>query len=200
MPPDHRELYDALYAKDDLKVFMTGLREHVDRFDAVMHIVQPLQAETILDIGCNHGLFGFALSGPTFATKRLVGVDFSTVALKNAVEISGYHETRCLDVTKPFDLQRKFALVLCMEVLEHVKLPSAVVENVYNHCGQYALFSTPREEGPVDGEIHVDKVFMQDLVELVRPRFHILKAVFVESHFCEKPKWQGWNLVLGRPI
>ena len=196
---DNRELYRTLYAADGLREFMNGLREHVDRFDAVMRVVQPLRVESILDVGCNHGLFGFMLSGVRFATKRVEGVDFNSLALKTAKEFCGYADGHCLNAAEPFDLQRKFDLVLCMEILEHVRNPEMIVDNVHRHCGRFAIFTTPHEEGELDGQLHVARLFMPALRAVVEPKFEIVVEEFIESHFCESHKWKGWSLLLGVP-
>lgn len=163
-----------------------------------MLIVQGLRAKRILDIGCNRGLVGYMLHGVAFETEVVEGVDFSKVALDLAQKVCMYDAVHCLDATRPFDLGRVFDLVLCLELLEHVSDPQQVIENVAKHAAPWALFSTPIELGETDGQVHVRCVPMDQLLEWLAPHFEIHRASAVESHFCEKPKWQGWNLVLGR--
>jgi 2-polyprenyl-3-methyl-5-hydroxy-6-metoxy-1,4-benzoquinol methylase len=194
---DIQELYEDQEWNE--KTLVNGLREHVDRLHHVMKLVWTIDPWSILDVGCNRGLFGQMVQWSHQRAKRIVGVDVSRLNCAHVVLHADYAEAHFLNASEPFELQERFDLVLCMELLEHVPTPETVVQNVQRHLKPkgLAIFSCPLEEGPVDGEFHVRHVSMEDLVGLVEgQKMDIRDKHFLRSHFCEKPKWQGWNYVI----
>ena len=196
-----RQLYEEhdaeLYAS--FPALVNGLREHIDRIYKVCSLVQVLAPASLLDIGCNRGLFGSLVRLNGGPVKRVVGVDISRLSCAYAKEQMGYDETHQLDASAPFNLSEQFDLVLCMELLEHVPQPAAVIRNVAHHLkpGALALFSCPEERGELDGQIHVRRVTASELSHWVElENLQLRQTFFLPSLFCEKPKWQGWNFVL----
>lgn len=172
------------------------IREHVDRFDAMMHCVSKLKVQSVLDLGCSLGLTGWFLRNHGNSVNLVHGVDWSKSCTTIAKTWFDYDETWTEDV-RELNLDRKYDLVIATEILEHVFDSERVVQSVQRHASKYALFSTPEEQGSIDGNYHV-KVFTKDELEgLLKMYFETVRVWFVRSHYCEKPKWQGWNFALG---
>jgi len=191
-----QKLYETEYSGfDDYLYLLNGFREHADRLMYIMKMVHSLEAASLLDVGCNRGLFGALCNWNHRPFMRMVGVDIVPGLLQRAKETHGYDSAILLNVSDPFYLSETFDLVLCMEVLEHVPDPGTVIENCFRHATKNIIFTTPEEEGDIDGVIHVRKINLDALAEMVcRPGWKLHQS-FIPSIFCEKPHWQGWNCV-----
>lgn len=195
---DLYELHDSdLF--DDFPSLVNGIREHVDRIYTVCKIVKLEHPASVLDIGCNRGLFGSLIRLNHGSVKNVSGVDISGCSCRHALKM-GYDHAYQLNASEPFNLSQKFNFVLCMEILEHVPDPIQVVRNAFTHLypGGKALFTCPVEEGEIDGEFHVRKVLREDLLHWIEEAGFLKhpQNFFLESTFCEKPHWKGWNFVL----
>lgn len=199
------EAIQELYEQHDNELMVSfpslvnGLREHVDRIHSVMDLIWNIKPASILDVGCNRGLFGALSRWSHGPVKRVVGVDISRVSCAYVREHMAYEEAVCLNASEPFQLPELFDLVLCMEIIEHVPNPDQVVKNVKSHLadGGCAIFSCPEEQADLDGEFHVRRVTAQELERLITSNgLHVRQTFFLRSTFCEKPKWQGWNYVI----
>ncbi|MEE4208812.1 MAG: methyltransferase domain-containing protein [Parvularcula sp.] len=91
-----------------------------------------LHTKSILDIGCGPG---FVLSRLTQSSSpsRIVGVDFSNVALKHASALLPFGEFMIHDIYSPLD--QTFDIVLCTEVLEHLEDPESGLRTVLGSVG-----------------------------------------------------------------
>lgn len=195
----------ALYEEHDGEMLphfgnlINGLREHIDRLNAVCSLIWDLKPETLLDIGCNKGLFGALARWNHGPVQRVVGVDISRLSRRYAKEVMGYDDAYVLNASEPFDLRERFDLVLAMEIIEHVPAPENVVQNVVRHMKDdgFAILSCPVEYGDLDGEFHVRNVNVNQLEDLARHNGLVIRDLsFLPSKFCEKPKWQGWNILV----
>lgn len=199
---DIRAMYDAEYAEGvtDYAYLLNGFREHADRIAFVMKKVWKWQPKSLLDVGCQKGHFGALCNWTHRPLQRLVGVDISPLVGNIARTQHGYHEVHILNASSYFDLKEQFDLVLCMELLEHVPNPKQVIANCMRHVkvGGRALFSTPDEDGPIDGKIHVRNYGeagpIHDIQATIGVDYRISEA-YLPSAFCEKPHWRGWAFV-----
>lgn len=156
-------------------------------------VLRELSPSSVLDVGCGAGawLAEYRNHGIT----DYMGVDGSYV-WGNSLLISQEH-FQSVDVTQPFDLGRRFDIVQCLEVGEHLPETSsdALIGNLTRH-GDEVLFSaaTPGQ----GGENHVNEqtheywrlLFAKHgykPFDLFRPM--IKGAVEVES-------WYRYNIVL----
>lgn len=194
-----------LYEEHDEQAFpsfgtmVNGLREHVDRIYEVCRLVWDIAPASVLDVGCNKGLFGALIRWGHGSVKRVVGVDISRLSCTHAKERMGYDEVHAVNASEYFELHEQFDLVLCMEIIEHVPDPGQVIRNVQAHMkeGGFAIFTCPVEIEPVDGEFHVRHVSAKELEQWIQQEgLHIRHTDFLRSHFCEKPRWQGWTFVV----
>ncbi len=98
---------------------MTYIKEQIcDNFGLDIEKARPLQGLEILDIGCGGGLVCESLSR---LGAKVTGIDADENAIKAAKEhadISALEiDYRCMD---PIDLDKKFDVVVSLEVIEHV--------------------------------------------------------------------------------
>jgi len=194
------ETYDAPMREwvhgDFVSRFYNSFREHADRFHFVMSLVRELKPASVLDLGCSYGAFGALVRwGHGYAPQRITGVDFSSESLAFALRYSGYDTVITADLQTRQDFP-KADLVLCMEVLEHVQDPWTVAVNAAQASTKWVLFSTPVEE-EFDGLFHVRHVSPENLLAWASAAgLYPVRAQFLESEFCEKPHWKGWNFLL----
>jgi 2-polyprenyl-3-methyl-5-hydroxy-6-metoxy-1,4-benzoquinol methylase len=120
------------------------VRRLIDRFyDRLLEAVEPLAASTILDAGCGEGetlaRLGSALPSRTVAVD-LSGkaVDFTAKRFPT-IEV----ERHSID-DLPFP-DHSFDLVLCLEVLEHLKSPTAALAELARVAGAHVIVSVPHE-------------------------------------------------------
>jgi 2-polyprenyl-3-methyl-5-hydroxy-6-metoxy-1,4-benzoquinol methylase len=182
----------------DYASLVNGIREHTDRIHKVCSLIKLIDPESLLDIGCNRGLFGGLARLNHVKLNRIVGIDISRLSCKFAKESMKYNRCYPLNASEPFDLAETFDLILCMEILEHVPSPETVIRNVVTHLrpNGIAIFSCPDELGELDGEFHVRTVSLDQLAKWVRPFLYVRDSFTLPSEFCEKPKWQGWHFVI----
>jgi len=104
---------------------------------AVPQVVSLIQPKSVLDVGCGAGawLSVYVKAG----VNDYVGVDGPYVRLEQLLIDRGRFVPK--DVAAPFDLQRSFDLVQCLEVGEHVVTAKSkgLVDNIVRH-GRLALF------------------------------------------------------------
>jgi len=116
----------------------------------LLHLAMPVRS--VLDVGCGRGawLSEWAAAG----VHDVFGVDGDYVD-RERLEIHK-ERFRALDVARPFDLERQFDVVQCLEVGEHVPAAGApfLIDNLARH-GSTVLFSAaiPGQ----GGESHVNE-------------------------------------------
>jgi len=108
------------------------------------YMVSTYHPQTALDLGCGAGLFVQYLN--------YKGVDARGVEAADLREIQPLPDRFIQqDLRVPFDLEKRFDLVLCLEVAEHIDaaFEEILFENIRRHVGKYLLFSaaTPGQEG-----------------------------------------------------
>lgn len=96
------------------------------------HILGRNKTKSILDLGCGNGFFTKYFK--KYEDKRIVGVDGSIYGLKQAL-LAGFDE--CWQV-KDFnhdaiELNEKFDLIICKDVLEHLLFPDNFLKNAIKH-------------------------------------------------------------------
>ena len=115
-------------------------------------LLDKLSLQSVLDIGCARGIW--LKKWENSGVNSIHGVDGEYLD-RNKIVIDDEQFT-CRDIAQPFDLGKKFDLVQCLEVAEHIDEKNAddLVENLVRH-GDMILFSaaTPGQ----GGEHHVNE-------------------------------------------
>lgn len=105
----------------------------------ISRIIADLPVKTVLDVGCGEGSLIQALRAGKPAT--YAGADFSESALRVARQRTPDAEFLHLDLAdKPLD--RRFDLVLCTDVVEHIEDDRAAIANLAAMTGEYLLVAT----------------------------------------------------------
>jgi len=111
------------------------------RIDAIINTI-PIDVKTILDVGCGNGaVLNQLLKRNKF--KRLVGVDFSSVALEY-VQTEKY----LMNVSELNFRNSEFDLVICNEVLEHLSQSeyNDTLNKINRIATKYILITVPNDE------------------------------------------------------
>jgi SAM-dependent methyltransferase len=122
---------------DDMKQY-GPMSRHTRRL--IWNLIRNLEYKSVLDVGCGQGspLEEIARRKPDI---ELAGVDISP----RAVELPQQHmpaaQYSVLDLTTE-TLNRKFDLIICTDVLEHIENDRAAIRNMREMCGRWCLVST----------------------------------------------------------
>lgn len=117
-------------------------------------LVEHLEARSILDLGCGSGLYPRLYL--QLGVADVVGVDgLATQATFLTAE--NYIEA---DLQKPLALRRKFDLVVCLEVVEHLApdTTSIAFDTITDHASDTILFSMAEPGQPGNGHINCMKI------------------------------------------
>jgi SAM-dependent methyltransferase len=119
----------------------------VRKVDRIIELVNP---GSILDIGCGTGRTTAYLHRRGF---NVVGVEASGVAIRNSEMPDRIHQH---DLRIPLDLRKRFDMVWCFEVAEHIhpKFVDIFVDSLVRHSNTVALSAAPPGQG---GEGHFNE-------------------------------------------
>lgn len=131
----YNEAWDVKW--DDMKKY-GPMSRHTRR--NIKKLIRPLDFKSVLDVGCGQGSFLSELYAefPHIAT---FGTDISTSAINLARRKVPQGEFWVLDATKEH-LDRKFDVIVCSEVLEHIPDDLAALRHIAQMTGKYLVIST----------------------------------------------------------
>jgi 2-polyprenyl-3-methyl-5-hydroxy-6-metoxy-1,4-benzoquinol methylase len=137
------------------------------RVRTVLKLARAGPGDRVLEIGCEAG----HLLGSLPTVRRIVGVDISTSALDDAerflearLEPIELHE---LDAQQPLPFARgEFDLIICSEMLEHVRQPRSVLENIRALAGGHTriVVTVPIEKPKVWSKRFLQRVGLLDVL------------------------------------
>jgi len=107
-------------------------------------IIRPLRASSILDVGCGEGFTLKKLQEKKIG-KNNEGIDYSGTAVKIGHKIYPELNLKRGDVYKLDYKENSFDLIICTEVLEHLKDPIKAVAEIKRVTNRYIVFSVPNE-------------------------------------------------------
>lgn len=153
--------------------------EHWHRYAFVQELVR---GKRVLDAACGEGYGSNLLAG---TAAEVVGVDLSSQAIEHAQRRYGGRSNLsfvCADATDlPFDASR-FDVVVSFETLEHLHAQERLIEGFVRVLGEDGLLvvSSPdkRTYSDVmgfDNEFHVRELYREELLELLKPHFPMLR-------------------------
>jgi 2-polyprenyl-3-methyl-5-hydroxy-6-metoxy-1,4-benzoquinol methylase len=118
------------------------VRRLIDRFyRRIAATIAPLEPSSVLDAGCGEGESIARLSLPA----DVVGVDTSPAAVAAASRRFPGHEIRRESVDDLPFADGRFDLVLCLEVLEHLRAPEAALAELARVARRDVVVSVPHE-------------------------------------------------------
>jgi 2-polyprenyl-6-hydroxyphenyl methylase/3-demethylubiquinone-9 3-methyltransferase len=124
------------------------IRDMIDQhWQCDERVRRPLEGKTALDIGCGAGLLAEPLAR---LGAKVTGVDASSeliaVAREHAEAIGLDVDYRAADV---LEIEGRFDLVTCMEVIEHIADPAAFLDALAGRLasGGLLILSTPNQTG-----------------------------------------------------
>ncbi len=109
-------------------------------------IIENYQPKSVLDVGCGLGIWlNFIIKEGIVDCMGIDGIDIDDRAIMFSKE-----KFQCQDLTKPWKLQRRFDLALCLEVAEHLHADFAdcLIHCLTNHA-DLVIFSAacPHQDG-----------------------------------------------------
>lgn len=144
----------------------------------LFNMLKKIDFKSVLDLGCGDGSFIKHLLDRR-PDLSVTGIDISKNAIKIANKIAKKN-TSCnfyvMDITKELP-QNKFDLVVCSEVLEHLKEDSKLLYK-FSNLTKYIIISVPSGKfNKIDKEVgHLRKYNKKDLrLKLSKANFKILK-------------------------
>lgn len=154
---------------------------HGSRFYQVMQVVKAVDGP-VLDIGCHGGTFTKRLLGG-IGSQEIFGVDISPKAIALAAKRMPFGSFQVADAQKlPFQ-DNYFSAVFCLEVLEHIDNPAAVLTGIRRVLkpGGYAVVLVPTDNllfrvgwfiwnlySPVWKHVHIQSFCGQRLEKMIR--------------------------------
>jgi len=113
-------------------------------YKTIVSQISPLKVKNILDAGCAEG-FTLERIKENNICKNLEGVDFSKKSIELGKKIHPKLNLKQGDVYNLKYGSNSFDLVLCMEVLEHLKNPVKALSEIIRVSSKYILLSVPNE-------------------------------------------------------
>jgi len=132
---NNRRTYERIYREDQLlREYLAP--ERIEFYEEVAELSARKRPRAVIDVGCGAGnLLRALVERAEPHPERVVGIDYASAGIKRAKELvrSGEFRTESL---YDLDLDEKFDLVLCTEVLEHVGDPRRAVEVLVHLCAR----------------------------------------------------------------
>ena len=113
-------------------------------YNQLTELTKELKIKTVLDAGCAEG-FGLKILSNHKTVKNLEGLDQSADAIKLGKRLHTFIKFTKGDIYKMPYKDRQFDLVICLEVLEHLKNPEKALKEIIRVAKKYCLLSVPHE-------------------------------------------------------
>jgi SAM-dependent methyltransferase len=202
-PSPSAEYFDDWYAdmvaapvKDEIEQRHLGLPPHLLStsllgWDGIAEVVDELRLspdDTLLDLACGRGGYGLEIAARTGA--RLVGVDFSAEAVRQAAEqaarLGRAAEFRTGDLAATGLDQRSVAGALCVDAIQFASRPAAAYEELRRVLvpGGRAVLTCWEPVDPADAGL-------PDRLRAVDLRGGLTGAGFEDVDVRERPAWRA---------
>ena len=154
------------------------------RYDFTMEFIRKLlkKEDTILDVGTGTGTMPFLLAMFNEHNNiKIKGIDVTELSLANRIlkffpEYGGIIQFEKRSV---FDIDEKADVVICTEVIEHLKEEKKAFENLFNAAKRLLLITVPSEHSSDNVPGHLRRYTKEDIDKLVSP---FTKEYEVKSH------------------
>ena len=135
---DSKAYYEDFWSRTEDQRIYGPVGRHTRRL--IRRMLRGLSYKSVLDVGCGEGTMIRELFGDR-DDLTIVGTDISSAALDMARRKNPGVEFRYLDLSDG-PLPRRFDLVVCSEVIEHVADDVGAVRVLANMTGRYLLLTT----------------------------------------------------------
>lgn len=155
--------------------------EHLARY---LFAGQLVQGKAVLDVGCGVGYGSQRLA--QMGAKSVTAFDISADAVAHAQAFYAHPGlTYTVADAEAFDLGRKFDVVTCFEMIEHVKHPDRVLACIARHLadGGIVVASTPRFLGEKRTHFHEREFTFEEYAALVADVFPNTRMYSENNHF-----------------
>jgi SAM-dependent methyltransferase len=149
-----RRAYEKLYAADDLLAEYLA-PERLDFYDEVASVASQYAGRSVVDVGCGSGnllravLDRVAQERGT-GVERVLALDHARSALRRAAELVPEAEGRLFDLMSDDLGGERFELVLCTEVLEHLRRPQHARDFLVRACAPQGTVIVTVPDGAID--------------------------------------------------
>ncbi|MCL5432842.1 MAG: class I SAM-dependent methyltransferase [Patescibacteria group bacterium] len=113
-------------------------------YNILIRTIKPLEPKTILDVGCGEGFTLQKLKENKIGV-LLKGIDKSDISIDIGRKMFPDLDLKTGDIYKLSYNKNSFDLVVCSEVLEHLKSPIIALEELKRVSKQYLLLTVPNE-------------------------------------------------------
>jgi 2-polyprenyl-3-methyl-5-hydroxy-6-metoxy-1,4-benzoquinol methylase len=162
-----RKAYERVYGDDRLLSEYLG-PERLGFYAEVAEVVAAQRPRSVIDVGCGAGNLLCEVVEKA-APERVVGIDYAAAGVRRAKELvpSGEFHVQSIYDLSPTDT---FELVLCTEVLEHLRDPQTAAEILVRLCGDRGTILITVPDGAQDGwEGHRNFWTERQLEDFLRP-------------------------------
>jgi trans-aconitate methyltransferase len=161
---------------DDMKMFGPTAR-HTRRF--IFSLMEGLSFRSVLDAGCGTGILLKQIS-EVYPQTQLTGSEYASQGLELARTRLPGAEFHVLDLSREV-LARKFDLVTCIDVLEHIEDDRAALKGLHTMTEGYVILSVPVGklfQAEVDRMGHVHGYAREELeLKLREAGYAIVRAI-----------------------
>ena len=141
---NNKKIYDETWRLwHDMKLYGPGSRwiRHLI-FDLISKIKNKDSIGSILDVGCGEGTTTYFIANH-FKKSKVKGIDFSITGIECAKEIYKLPNLEFIYDQNSENLNFKYDLICCFEVLEHIENWQYVLDKIASASNKYLLVSFP---------------------------------------------------------
>lgn len=192
-----REFYEKIGREETLQnTYQSSLPSKMffyqNRFTTVLKVLGDAKGKTVIDVGCGLGIYSatLALKGAKFTIALDISKNFLIKTRKLTVEknVRDSVELVLADAEQMPFIGEIFDLVICTEVLEHLRKPSKVLKELERICkvGSRLIITIPSSYSYAEVERR------RRLIRQRKPQEHLHK--FTLRRFKKKLKASGFDV------
>ena len=157
-------------------------QEHIARYQFCLH---NFPGGEVLDVGCGVGYGSHFLARNS--DWRITAFDLSEEAIAHARKFYSHPSINFENGNaEAFDFGKKFDLVICFELIEHVPNQEAVLRGIKKALKEdgFLVLSTPRPLGTKRSEFHVRELSFVECSNLLQQYFPYVVFFHERNHLC----------------